>query len=184
MISGPSFVGVLLNSAAPDKPQQTKLKIAEPAKREIRPVLRADTKASNIKSTTARAVTLSGQLSRRLILVPAGKFRLRSLRLMPFGRTAAATAQAILTPAVDPHPRGVERYKRVAPHSLLRRHVDGLGVDQERALPDPLLGRHRLVADDVLPTTVRAAKRHASAPGRGSSTRRSPRSSAGGTCST
>jgi hypothetical protein len=34
---------------------------------------------------------------------------------------------------------------------LLRRHVDGLGVDQDRALPDPLLGAHRLIRDQIFP---------------------------------
>jgi hypothetical protein len=53
IISGPPFVGVLLNSAAQDKSQQTKLKIAEPAKLEIRRAFGANTKGSNIELTNA-----------------------------------------------------------------------------------------------------------------------------------
>jgi hypothetical protein len=54
MISGPPFVGVIVISEAHDKSQQTKLRIAEPTKCEIRRVLGANAKYGNIELTTAR----------------------------------------------------------------------------------------------------------------------------------
>jgi hypothetical protein len=63
-ISAPPFVGALLNSAADDELQQAMLRNTEAAKfnsREVRLILRANTKARNIEFGTA-ILALSGQL--------------------------------------------------------------------------------------------------------------------------